>query len=338
MPKVFAGLDVADKTTAICVMAAGGEIMLEASANTEVGAIGDILKPYRRVLGGVALESGNKGMWLAREMLRKKWPIICLDARHTQKALSAAGNKTDKNDARGIAEVLSRGVYRTAHLHTSIARAGRAILRQRAALVRKRGDLERLVRGVLKYEGARLVRKGTEFAFVSARGQRLDSNLQAALLQTLKTTAAIQAGEKQLDLLVRRLSEADPVCRRLMTVPGVGHITAFAFRMAVDDPSRFSSSRDVAAYFGLTPRTVQSGETSSTLGITRLGDREVRSLLYQAGGSVIVRCKTPWRVRTWAVALAERRGHKVAAVACARRLAVIMHRMWVTGRDFDAAA
>lgn len=338
MVKAYAGLDVADKSTSICVLSANGEALVETSASTEAAAIGEVLKPYRRVLDKIGCESGSKAMWLAREMLRKKWPVVCLDARHTHAALSASVNKTDVNDARGIAEVLCRGIYSTSYLRSEFAQTGRAILVHRKALLHKRIDLERLATGVLKQVGGKLVRKGDTLTPMPQKRRRLDPDLRHVLEGSLAVITGMRAESARLDALVVRLAESDAVCRRLMTVPGVGPITAFAFRTAVDDPSRFTSSRTVAAYFGLTPKTYQSGETSYTGRISKRGDAEVRSLLYQSAGSLINICKTSWRLKVWAKDLAKRKGFKLAAIACARRLAVVLHRMWITETDFILVA
>lgn len=335
--KAYAGLDVADKTTAICVISADGETLLETSSDTDAAAIGLMLKPYRRALVKVACESGNKSMWLAREMLRKKWPMICLDAFHTHSALKASINKTDRNDARGIAEVLCRGMYRAAYIRSEQAQAWRTILLHRKAMLRKRLELSLLASGILKQVGGQLTRQGGTFAVVSQKRRRIDPIMREVLESSIAVMDVLRIEHERLDALVTRIANSDPVCRRLMTIPGVGPVTAFAYRTAIEDPLRFSSSRLVAAYFGLTPRTYQSGERSHVGAISKRGDLEVRALLYQSAGSLINVCKTPWRLRTWAKDLAERKGYKLAAVACARRLAVVMHRMWVTETDFDPA-
>lgn len=336
MAKIFAGLDVADKATAICVLSASGDVILETLADTNAAAIGEVLKPYRRVLGGIGHESGSKAMWLHKEMVRKKWPVVCLDAMHTHAALKANRNKTDRNDARGIAQVLSRGIYTTAYVRSEKSQTARTLLAHRKALLRKRIDLERLTVASLKIVGARLAKDGVDLVPMPQKRRRLDPSLRDTVEGTLSVMKVLSRERERLDELILKAAKAEPVCRRLMTVPGVGPITAYSYWAAVDDPSRFQSSRSVAAHFGLTPRTFQSGESSSKGSISRRGDSEVRSLLYQSAASIMNISKTTWRVRGWARKLAEQKGFKVAAVACARKLAVVMHRLWITERDFDA--
>lgn len=333
--KAYAGLDVADKTTAICIVSADGEILLEASAATDPAAIGQVLKPYRRLLSKIACEAGDKSMWLAREMLRKKWPVICLDAFHTHSALRASINKTDANDARGIAQVLCRGIYTVAYIRSEQAQACRTILLHRKAMLRKRMELSLLASGILRQVGGKLVREGHTLTVSSQNRRRLDPAMREVLESSIAVMDVLQAEHERLDAVLVRLANADPVCCRLMTIPGVGPVTAFAYRTAIEDPHRFASSRSVPAYFGLTPRVYQSGERSHSGTISKRGDPEVRSLLYQSAGSLINVCKTPWRVRTWAKELAKRKGFKLAAISCARRLAVVMHRMWITEHNFD---
>lgn len=335
MVKLYAGLDVADKTTSICVLKAGGEILLETVAETDAASIGLALKPYRRVIDKVGHESCAKAMWLNKELRRKQWPVVCLDALRTHAALAANRNKTDKNDARGIAEVLSRGIYTAAYVRSDASQVSRTILTHRRAVIRKRIDLERLTSSNLKLIGGKLVRDGDSWTAKPQARRRLDDNLKRVFGGTIAIIDLLRNEGDRLDALVSKLAHEDAVCRRLMTMPGVGPITAFAYRAAVDDPYRFKSSRSVAAHFGLTPRTFQSGDSCYIGHITKRGDTEVRSLLYQAAASLINISKSPWRVRTWAKDLAATKGFKVAAVACARRMAVTLHRMWVTESDFQ---
>lgn len=335
MAKLYAGLDVSDKSTSICILSVTGDIVLETSATTDIAAIGDVLKPYRRLLDKVGHESCAKAMWLNKELKRKKWPAVCLDAMHTHAALAANKNKTDKNDARGIAEVLCRGIYTTAYVRSDMSQTWRSILTHRRAMIRKRIDLESLAASNLKLIGGKLVRDGDGWIAKAQTRRRLDPDFARVLDGTLGVIDALRAEAERLDTQVVKLAKSDAVCKRLMTMPGVGPITAFSFKTAVDDPTRFASSRTVAAHFGLTPRTFQSGESSYIGHISKRGDSEVRSLLYQSAACLLNASKTPWRLRLWGKELVKNKGFKVAATACARRMAVILHRMWVTEQDFQ---
>jgi transposase len=336
MGSLYVGLDVADKMTSICVLDTSGQALLETSVETDGAAIVAALKPYRRMLAKVGHETGCKATWLHKELQRKKLPVVCLDAYRTHSALAASRNKTDTNDARGIAEVLCRGIYTEAFVRSDASQRARDLLNHRTALVRKRADLELLLGATLKLSGARLVSdRSDKTAKIMIGSHRAPADLADTLSCTMRAIAMLREEAMKLEKVLERQVNADPVCRRLMTTPGVGPITAFAFRSALDDPKRFSSSRAVAVYFGLTPRTYQSGSFSTTGHISKRGDASVRSLLYQAGSSMLIKVRKPSRLRTWAVRLREQKGFKIAATACARRMAVIMHKMWITERDFD---
>jgi Transposase IS116/IS110/IS902 family len=158
--------------------------------------------------------------------------------------------------------------------------------------------------------------------------------LERVVEPMLRARDALRAELDSLHRQVLVLARADAVCRRLMTVPGVGAVVALTFRSAVDDPGRFRSSKTVGAHFGLTPRKYQSGETDITLGISRVGDTMVRVALYEAAQVMLTRVVRFSALKRWAMEIAKRRGMKRAKVALARKLATVLHRMWVDGTDF----
>jgi len=334
MAKVFAGLDVADRTTQVCVVDNSGRTIFECITDTEPIALVNALKPFRRVLGAVGMEAGVKSAWLYKGLTAKKYPVYCLDPLQTHAALSARRNKSDKNDANGMALLLCRGIFAATYVKSYEARRTRTLLVHRKALQRKAIDVFAALRMTLKSFGASVDIKGKTPKVVMAKR---DTEILALAASMLRAHAALKAEYLFLDSMARKQAAADPVCRRLMTIPGVGPLTALTFRAAVDDPERFHSSRNVAAHFGLTPRRFQSGEHDVMGSISKRGDRAVRSVLYEAASVLIAVSKSKAPLRQWATALAARKGFKVAAVACARKLAVIMHRMWITGRDFDAS-
>jgi transposase len=331
-----AGLDVGDQSTAVCVLNAAGKILFESVVSTTPTAIVSALKPYRRTLNAVALESGTRSAWLYEQLRRHRLPVVCLDARHAHAALSARVNKTDKTDAQGLALLLSRGLFTTAYVKSEEAREIRLLLSVRKVLQRKALDLQMALRMTQKTFGGSAEKRGRSLVIAGPRKQRdLHRRLGRILL---RTSEALLAEVRALDAIVKRTAKSDAVCRRMMKVPGVGPITALSFRAAVDDPRRFKSSRTVGAYFGLTPRRFQSGSSDVQGGISRMGDRAVRAALYIAADSMLRATRSKCALRLWALRLAERKGRRVAVVGCARRLAVILHRMWVTGRDFDSAS
>lgn len=336
MSAFYAGLDVSDKTTAVCIVDAEGCVICEEAVDTTPTAIARALAPYKRVLKKVGHESGSRGPWLYKELLRRRYPVVCMDARHVHGALSTRQNKTDKNDARGLAHVLRNGWYTPAYIKSDEAFRLRLLLVHRRSLKRKAVAIDLSLRGSLKVFGAKLDKKSGKITPLNGRG-RCDAFILSLAQSMLRARDALLSEVKRLDALVDKFVFNDRICRRLMTVPGVGPITALTFRAAIDDPHRFSSSRNVAAYFGLTPRRFQSGTIDVTGRISKIGDGSVRSALYEAAFVLLANSKSSSRLRQWGLGIQRAKGFKRAAVAVARKLAVTMHRMWVTETDFDPA-
>jgi transposase len=336
MSEVFAGLDVSEATTAICVVDIAGTTVFETSVKTNPTAICTALKPYNRVLGKVGFESGTKSNWLYKELKRRRLPVVCLDARRTHAALSAQRNKTDKIDAKGIAAILCSGLYTQSYVKADDALEARLVLLHRRALVRKAADLDLVLRSTLKERGARLVIRDGKAELKFPRGGR-NSFLAQRAQSMLRAIGALRAEIRSHNALIDRMVAADPVCKRFMTVPGVGPLTALTFKAGVDDPTRFRSSRTVGAYFGLTPRRHQSGHTDFSGRISRRGDPDVRALLYTAAFSMLVNSHTECALKKWAVRLKLKKGSKSATVALSRKLATLLHRMWITESNFDPA-
>jgi transposase len=330
---LYAGLDVSDKTTAVCLIDDDGKTIVEASVESTPVAIARALAPYKRVLAKVGHESGAKASWLHQELMRRRYPVVCMDARTVHGALSTQRNKTDKNDARGLAQVLRNGWYTTAYVRGADSFRLRTLLSCRRQLVRKAWSIDLSLRGSLKVIGAHLERKKGKTSLKQARGS--DALIAQLADSMLRAKDAINKEVGRLETIIEKLVKADPVCKRLMTVPGVGPITALSFRAAIDDPHRFASSRNVAAHFGLTPRRFQSGQTDIQGHISRMGDESVRTALYQAAFVLLTTSKSTCALKRWGDRLYRQKGLKLAAIAVARKLAVILHRMWITEKDFD---
>lgn len=335
MAKLFAGLDVSDQSTQICVVDKTGTTIWEGSADTEPKSLVLALKPYKALLESVGLEAGTKAAWIQKGLEAKRFPVVCLETRNTHATLSARRNKSDRGDAHGIALMMCQGIFKRAYSKSDEALRTRMLLANRKLLQRKAHDLHVTLRMTLKQFGVSVRKQGGNL-LISDQGEKASRELLSLAKPILRMHSALTSEFLALDGAVKQKAKLDPVCKRLMTIPGIGPITALTFRAAVDDPSRFTSSRNVAAHFGLTPRRFQSGQIDVTGHISKRGDKTVRMMLYEAALTLIVKSRSEARLRTWAVALAKRKGHKLAAVATARKLTVIMHRMWVTGRDFDA--
>jgi len=330
----FAGLDVSLDTISICIVNADGDIVLEKKLEAEPAAIVAVLNHFGHPLKRVGLEAGPTSSWLYSELRCVGYPVICLECRHVKAGLSAMRNKTDRNDARGIAQLVRLGWFRQVHVKSEQAQRMRMLLVNRQQLLTKALDLENSVRGSLKVFGLRIgtvTRRTFEARVLELVAQ--DRSLMAITEPVLRVRRVLFDEFERLDRLCRQLARRDTVCRRLMTIPGVGTVVALTYRTGIDAPERFSRSRDVGAHFGLTPRRYSSGQTDYDGHISCCGDAMVRTALYQAANVLLHHGR--WSsLRSWAMRIAKRGSVKAAKVALARRLAVLMHRMWVDGTDF----
>jgi transposase len=259
-----------------------------------------------------------------------------MEARQVKAALSAMRNKTDKNDARGIAQVLRSGWYSRVHVKSLESHHVRALLSSRRAVLSKCVDLENEIRGLFKIFGIKLPPKLTHVSFDEHVRDTIVSDiaLSHALLPLLDARLVVFQSFRELDLRMKQMAREDPVCQRLMSVPGVGFVTSLTFKAGVDDPTRFKRSRTVAAHFGLTPRRFQSGEVDVAGHISRAGDRDVRAALYVAAHALMTRSRQWSSLKAWGMQLSKTRGHRRAVVAVARKLAVILHRIWIDDSRF----
>ena len=266
-------------------------------------------------------------------MLKRGLPAICLETVHVRAAMSAQRNKTDKADALGIAHIMRTGWFRRAHVKTEGCYRMRLLLTHRRNLKRKFLDLENAIRHSLKAFGIRLGGIGRGKFDAAVRESVADDPFTTELIEAMLTARAALWKEycRLHDLVVKMVAQSE-LCRRFLAIPGVGPVTALSVMTAIDDPSRFRRSRDVAAYFGLTSRRWQSGTSIDVKGrISKAGDADVRRALYEAASALMTRFKGKDDLKTWGAALAKRSCHRKAVVAVARKLAVIMHAMWNAG-------
>jgi transposase len=331
----FAGLDVSVKDTSVCIVDDAGKIVREVKVASEPEALLAVLTnpayPFKRI----GLEAGPLSQWLFSVLAEAGLPAICVETRHMRAALKAQINKTDRNDARGIAQMMRAGLYRPVHVKTLRSQKLRMLLTHRKLLQSKAIAIENDLRATLRNFGLKVGVVGT--VRFEARIKELVENLSDLVVLVEPLLIVRRAIREQIGMLHRRLLAIvrdDEVCRRLMTIPGVGPVVALTYRATVDVPARFKNSKAVGAVFGLTPSKYQSGEIDRTGGISRCGDEMMRAMLYEAAHILLVRT-TKWSwLRAWAMTIAKRRGLKTAVVALARRLAVIMHRIWTDGTEF----
>jgi len=331
----FAGLDVSVKETSVCIVDDTGKIVREVKVASEPEALLAVLKNPAYHFKRIGLEAGPLSQWLFSALAEAELPVICVETRHMQAVLRAQINKTDRNDARGIAQMMRVGLYRPVHVKTLRSQKLRMLLTHRKLLQSKAIAIENDLRGTLRNFGLKVGMLGT--VKFEARIKELVEGLHdlAVLVEPLLIVRRVL--HEQIVILHRRLLaivQDDDVCRRLMTIPGVGPVVALTFRATVDVPARFRNSKAVGAAFGLTPSKYQSGEINRTGDISRCGDEMMRVMLYEAAQVMLTRTnKWSW-LKAWAMKIARHRGMKKAIVALARRLAVIMHRMWVDGTEF----
>ena len=329
----YAGLDVSLELTSVCIVDVQGGIVCEAKVASEPEALIGFLQTLP--IARVGLEAGPLSQWLHAGLAGAGFETVLLETRHVKAALSAMTVKTDRRDARGIAQLLRLGWYRPVHAKSASAQEIRALLTARKLIQAKLLDVESGIRGVLRGFGLKVgpISRGR---FEARILELVDGNaiLETVIGAMLGARAALETEFKRLHCELLALVRADPVCRQLMSVPGVGAIVAMTFKSGVDDPTRFKRSRDVGPHFGLTPRKYQSGELDVTGSITKVGDRMVRTALYEAASVMLTRTVGFSGLKAWAMAVAKRRGMKKARVALARKLGVILHRMWVDGTTF----
>jgi transposase len=339
----FVGLDVSVKDTSVCIVDETGKIVREVKVLSEPDALLTVLRNPAYHFKRIGLEAGPLSQWLFNALAEADLPVICVETRHMRAVLQAQINKTDRNDARGIAQMIRVGLYRPVHVKTLRSQKLRMLLTHRKLLQSKAIAVENDLRATLRNFGLKVGVVGA--VKFEARIRQLVENLPdlAVLVEPLLVVRRVL--REQLDILHRRLLAIvrnDEVCRRLMTVPGVGPVVALTYRATVDVPARFRKSKSVGAVFGLTCARDQSGERDHPGAISRRGDEMMRTALYEAAQVMLMHSvKWSW-LKAWAMKIARHRGRKKAIVALARRLAVIMHRIWVDGTEFrwtrDAAA
>ena len=335
----YVGLDVSLKQTAVCVVDQTGKVMREGMVASDPDAIAEFVAKHAPHAARIGLETVATSTWLWTELKKKELPVICIDARHAKAALKMQINKSDRNDAVGIARIMQCGWYKEVRVKDLDSHAIKALLVSRALLVRMKRDLENQIRGLLKNLGLIIGRaKMTTFL---ARATELIADkpaLVAAVEPLLKVRAVLERQIDNLDRKVMAMARREPDVRRLMTVPGVGPITALCYFATIDDPSRFKQSRNVGAYLGLTTRRYASGEIDRTGRISKCGDAMLRSYLYEAANVLLTRVAKWSALKAWGMRVAKRSSLAKAKVAVARKLAVILHRMWVNGTEFNWSA
>jgi transposase len=344
--KYYIGLDVSNIETSICIMDHEGNIVKEA----KVGSDPDSLNRYFEKTGlqfeQIGLEAGALSHWLVTSLRKSGWNVTCIDSRFMAAILATNVNKTDRNDARAIANAMRCKNYKEVHIKSVESIKTNSLLTARKTLVHQKTHLYNVVRGILKTFGIKLpkglksireaIKTATAFDDFAPNHLKISSHVDWETIEPL--ILCHEHIEKQLEVLeakVEALAKNDSIIQRFITHPGVGIITAVTYKAEIDDPTRFKKSRSVGAYLGMTPRQFSSGETIKQGRVSKHGSNEVRALLHEAGMVLITRTKAKSKLKTWGLKKKQKLKTQKASMAVGRKIAINLHRMWIDGKDFD---
>ena len=336
MEQIYAALDVSDKTTHVCVVDAMGTIVWRGVCATDPEALAVVLKKRCPAVIRVVLETGPLSAFLYHGLIERGVPAICVCARHAKGVLSTRTNKSDPHDAEGLAQLARTGWFKAVRIKQEATHIDRAHLKIREQLITSRQAMANQLRGLLKLFGLRLGKVTTP----GKRRERLDTlfvqrpELRSVMQPLIDGIEALEAQIKRSTRLLAASAEADQIAARLMSVPGVGPFVALTYKSSIEDPGRFTRGEDVGAYAGLVPRRNQSGERDYKGCISKAGDPMLRSALYEAANNLLARVKSPCALQVWGKKLAETKGPKRARIAVARKLAVLLHRLWLSQTEF----
>jgi transposase len=333
----YVGLDVSLKTTFICILNAKGKRFQEGEVDSTPEAIGNFLKETGLEIEQIGLESGSLTHYLKNGLLKMQYRVAVMESRKMAAILATIINKTDKNDARGIAEALRVGHFQECVHRSDDAVEIRTLLHLRQTAIEERTHIITSLRGHLKVYGIKFSKKaGKTFKnLVQGAIKNLRPRVQRSIQCLLNILDTLNEEIKALTKEVEEVASSDENVQLLQTVDGVGPITALAFKAEIDDPKRFEDSKDAAAYIGLTPKQYSSGETHRQGGISKKGSKRTRYLLVEAASALLTRCKKWSKLKAWGMKLQKKKGNRKAVVAVARKLAVMMHKMLMTKKPFE---
>ena len=330
-----AGLDVSVEETSVCILDETGKICREVKVTSHPEDLLRILQDPTWHLDRIGLEAGQLSQGLFDGLADAGLPVVWIETRHAKAFLKAQINKSDRHDARGIAQMMRVHLFRPVHVKTLTSQKRRVLLTARKLLQEKAIAIETDIRGLLLNFGLKVGVVGAvkfeERIHALVEGM---PDLAEILERLLDARRRLREHFAALHRKLLDLARGDAVCRRLMTIPGVGPVVSLAFVATIDTPARFRKSKAVGPVLGLTPIRSQSGNTDRVGRISLCGDAMMRTLLFEAAQTML-RQTTRWSwLKAWAMRVAQRRGGRKAVIALARRLAVIMHRMWCDGTEF----
>lgn len=333
----YVGLDVSLKTVFICIIDEKGKVVKEIEMNSIPEGIGGFLMGTGLKIEKIGLETGNLTHYLKKGLQEMGFEVAAMEARKMAAILATVINKTDKNDARGIAEALRVGHYKECVHRSDEAMETRTLLHGRQTIVKEKSHLTTSIKGHLKVYGIKLG-KGVGKKFrekVEQSMVNLKPSIKKVIDCLLNVLDALEQEIKELDKLVKETAKQDENVKLLQSMDGIGPITALAFKSEIDQAKRFENSKDVGAYIGLTPKQYSSGETNRQGSISKQGSKQLRTLLVEAATTLLTRCKAWSKLRAWGLKIMKKKGKKKAIIAVARKMAVILHRMLLTGKPFE---
>ena len=325
----YIGLDVSLKETAVSIRR-GGKRVWRGKCASDPQLLAALIRKHAREAERVVFETGPLSIWFFHALTAEGLPAICIDARHAKAALDMAANKTDANDADGLAHLAEVGFYKEVRVKSFDSMLTRTLVAARTRLVRIGTELSNQIRGLMKTFGL-VVPPATGSKFERQVGTLLADNVELGRIirPLLEAWHVVRLRAAELGRKLLANARRSDACQLLMSIPGVGVVTATSFVTAIENPTNFKHSRSVGAWVGLTTRRYQSGEIDYDGHISRRGDSHLRGLLYEAATVLLVRSRSECDLRKWGLQLRERLGFKRAAVAVARKLAVIMHSMLI---------
>lgn len=341
--KVWIGLDLGRRRTHVCVVDASGAELHQQVCDTKLPALQEAISAYPLSrIAAVVVEASND-THIVRKLRTAGFPVTIFDSYKASKFLAVRRNKTDASDAKGLADLarLGRETISEVYLKSAECEQLRGLLVMRQRITMMRVAAENALRSRLALHGRALksvyaagrLRQEVEHQLAELRSEE-GLDLTNDLQPLVELCESLRAYLKQLSRDLEKRAKSHPVCRLLMEVPGVGPICALSFYTAIEDPDRFACASDAGAYFGLTPRRYQSGQTSRTLGITKAGSKLTRTHLVTAA-TVFGNTAPDCALKRWFLALRERAGFGRARVALARKIAVILLAMWKTQSHFE---
>jgi transposase len=337
--KNYIGLDVSLKTTSICIMNQEGCIIRQMTVETSPEHIYEATTKQAIAIEKVALECGGTSHWLTKELKKLGLPIICIDARKMSAAIAIRTNKTDKNDAQEIANALRTGYYKEVYQKQDQIMEQQTLLTTRRLLIEQRTQTINCIRGILRAQGktncGSSQNKEKFIKQVQDQLKGLCEDVCLSINALVNAYKAVCSEIERIDQRIETITRSDEDVQLLKTIPGVGAVTALTFKLEIDDPSRFKKSRSVGAYAGMTPKQYSSGQSERQGGISKTGSNELRAMLCQSAVSMMYGTKTWSRPKLFGLKIKKKHGHKKAAVALGRKLAVIMHRMLIDRKPFE---